>query len=104
TQRVTQRHQKSPGCRPGKSSSGKGVIRSLPTFCEKLRNSDVICAHTVCCPRSVVAVWQKPLRKYPVIGSKQQLDKGSPNTFKRLRFGSGCIDIGTESKRSFFLS
>ena len=37
TQRVTQIHQKSPGSKPGKSTSGKGVIKSLPTFCEKIK-------------------------------------------------------------------
>ena len=35
-------------------------------------------------------------------GSKQQLAKGSPRTLRRLRLGSGCIDIGTESEEAFF--
>src|SRR4029453_641737 len=46
-QRGAHRHQRSPGLRPGKPSSGTGVERSLPRDFEKSRNAALITAQTV---------------------------------------------------------
>ena len=45
-----QRHQRSPGTRPAKPYSGRGVDRSLPRYFDIARNSAVMIAQTVCNP------------------------------------------------------
>src|SRR5262249_87512 len=80
-QRVTQTHHLSPGFNPGKPHSGIGVTRSLPSSTEKSRNSRVTFTQTVCKPMSSGAVRQKPSRKNPVIGSRQQHFSSVPRTF-----------------------
>jgi len=80
-QRVTQTHHLSPGFNPGNPQSGTGVIRSLPSSTEKSRNSCVTFTQTVCRPTSSGPVRQKPSRKNPVIGSRQQHFNSVPNTF-----------------------
>jgi hypothetical protein len=46
-QRAAHKHQRSPGCKPGKPTSGTGVDKSLPRDFENARNSAVITAQTV---------------------------------------------------------
>ena len=57
-----QRHQRSPGCRPSKPHSGRGVERSFPAARLKSRNSSVITAQTVWLPTSSGPVEQQPSR------------------------------------------
>src|SRR6516225_1221842 len=61
-QRAAQRHQRSPGFRPGKPNSGNGVERSLPRDLENSRNAEVITAQTVWLPMSSRPVLQQPSR------------------------------------------
>ena len=85
-QRRAQRHQRSPGLRPVKPNSGRGVERSLPRGAgEGEEGSSVTRTQTVWRPRSEGPVLQQPSRKKPVIGSKEQGFSGSPRT---LRLGS----------------
>src|SRR5947209_6589753 len=80
-QRVTQTHHLSPGLSPGNPHSGTGVTRSLPSSTEKSKNSRVTFTQTVCKPTSSGPVRQKPSRKNPVIGSRQQHLSSVPRTF-----------------------
>src|SRR5216683_1314712 len=61
-QRSAQRHQQSPGSRPGKPNSCTGVERSLPAARENARNAASTFVHTVCNPKSSVPVLQLPSR------------------------------------------
>jgi hypothetical protein len=61
-QRVAHRHQRSPGCKPGKPISGTGVLRSLPRDLLNARNSFVISAQTKWAPMSSGPVSQQPVR------------------------------------------
>ena len=79
------RHQRSPGCRPGKPHCRLGVERSLPAAFENARNSAVITTQTVCEPTSSGPVLQQPSRKKPVMGDVQQVASLPPSTF--LAFG-----------------
>src|ERR1700720_3144104 len=80
-QRVTQTHHLSPGLSPGNPHSGTGVTRSLPSSTEKSKNSRVTFTQTVCRPTSSGPVRQKPSRKNPVTGSRQQHLSSVPSTF-----------------------
>ena len=62
SQRSATTHHRSPGLRPGKPHSGRGVVRSLPTACWCARNSSVMTAHTACTPRSSGPHEQLPSR------------------------------------------
>jgi hypothetical protein len=86
-QRGAQRHQRSPGCRPGKPHCRFGVERSLPADFEKVRNSAVITTQTVCEPTSSGPVLQQPSRKKPVMGVVLQAASLPPSTF----FAFGCF-------------
>ena len=55
-------HQRSPGTRPGKEYSGRGVDRSLPMLRWCSRNSAVTTAQIVWLPRSWGPVLQQPSR------------------------------------------
>ena len=79
--RAAQRHQRSPGCKPGNPNSGLGVERSLPRDRENSRNSRVSRTHTVCDPKSSSLVLQQPSRKKPAFGFSLQVSSASPNTF-----------------------
>src|SRR5262249_13968339 len=85
-QRGAQRHQRSPGCNPGKPHCKFGVERSLPADFENSRNSAVITTHTVCEPTSSGPVLQQPSRKKPVIGDFDHAAHLPPSTF--LAMGS----------------
>src|SRR6266446_9332407 len=61
-QRSAQRHQQSPGSRPGKPNSGTAVERSLPAALENARNAASTFVHTVCSPKSSGPVLQLPSR------------------------------------------
>ena len=61
-QRSAHRHHRSPGFRPGKRYSIRGVMRSLPWSREKSRNAAVTMAHTTCRPASSGPVAQHPSR------------------------------------------
>src|SRR5438045_9274599 len=80
-QRLTQTHHLSPGFNPGNPHSGTGVTRSLPSSTEKSKNSRVTFTQTVCKPTSSDPVRQKPSRKNPVTGSRQQHFNSVPRTF-----------------------
>src|SRR5207302_10711654 len=84
--RVTQTHHLSPGLSPGNPHSGTGVTRSLPSSTENSRNSRVTLTQTVCKPTSSGPVRQKPARKYPVIGSRQQHFSSVPRTLVGIGF------------------
>ena len=43
-----QMHQLSPSLRPGKPNSGRGVLKSFPTFFDQVKKSLLTLAHTVC--------------------------------------------------------
>ena len=62
SQRSATTHQRSPGCRPGKRNSGRGVDRSLPTARWWARNSAVTTAQTVWLPTSCGPLVQQPSR------------------------------------------
>ena len=57
------------------------MLKSLPRFLVKSRNSVVMIAHTVCVPVSMGPVVQQPSRKKPVNGLVLQVMSCSPNTF-----------------------
>ena len=80
SQRDAQTHQRSPGCRPSKPHSGRGVERSFPAARLKTRNSSVITAQTVWLPRSSGPVAQQPSRKKPVSGAVEQGWSSPPTT------------------------
>src|SRR6516165_6254052 len=81
-QRGAQRHQRSPGLRPGNPNSGIGVERSLPRDLENARNGAVITVQTVWLPKSSREVSQQPSRKNPVIGLNEQISSRSPSTLR----------------------
>ena len=81
-QRRTQRHHWSPGLRPGKENSGRGVLRSFPRFLLKVRNCSLMTAQTQCRPRSPAPVRQQPSRKKPVMGEVEQVASASPRTLR----------------------
>src|SRR5499427_7544737 len=81
-QRGAQRHQRSPGLRPGKPNCGIGVERSLPRDLENSRNAAVMTAQTVWLPMSSRPVLQQPSRKNPVMGFNEQTSSRSPRTFR----------------------
>jgi hypothetical protein len=58
----------SPGFRPRKRNSGRGVVRSLPRSNEG-RNSAVAFTHTRCATPGSSRVARQPSRKYPVSGA-----------------------------------
>ena len=62
-QRLAHRHQRSPGVKPLKRYSGRGVVRSLPRALENVKNSDVTRAQIRCEPVSVASVLQQPSLK-----------------------------------------
>jgi len=62
-QRVAHRHQRSPGFKPLKRCSGRGVVRSLPCSLENTKNSDVTRTQIRCEPVSDSSVLQQPSRK-----------------------------------------
>src|SRR5262249_8949226 len=103
--RVTHTHHLSPGLSPGKPYSGTGVTRSFPSSTEKSKNSRVTFTQTVCCPTSSGPVRQKPSRKNPVIGSRQQHFNSVPKTFVGIRkFGRTLLLCHVErSQTSSFL-
>lgn len=78
SQRAAQRHQRSPGWRPGNPYSGSGVERSLPRDLLKARKAAVISAQTVWLPWSWASVRQHPSRKNPVMGSVLHGRSGPP--------------------------
>lgn len=82
--REAQRHQRSPGFRPLKPYSGRGVDKSLPCMSENTRNSSVTCAHTVWLPVSSGSVSQQPLRVNPVRGARLQVCNVVPSTFRAM--------------------
>ena len=86
--RPAQRHQWSPGFRPGKPNSGCGVLRSFPRYFENAKNSAVITAQTVWLPLSSVQVLHDPSLKNPVSGFWEQPAKGRPITLISISF---CI-------------
>ena len=61
-QRNTCTHQRSPGCRPRKRNSGRGVMRSLPHSIWWFRNPTVSLAQITWLPASCSSVWQQPSR------------------------------------------
>ena len=79
--RGAHKHQRSPGCNPGKPHWRLGVERSLPAALENAKNSAVSTTQTVCDPTSSGPVLQQPSRKKPVIGDVQQVASLSPSTF-----------------------
>ena len=62
-QRVAHRHQRSPGFKPLKRYSGRGVVKSFPRSLEKAKNSDVTLAQIRCEPVSDSSVLQQPSLK-----------------------------------------
>src|SRR5690242_7671351 len=81
SQRAAHTHQRSPGRRPGKPSSGCGVERSFPALRLKLRNSSVTIEQTVWLPTSSGPVAQQPSRKKPVSGWAEHSNSSPPTTF-----------------------
>lgn len=96
-QREAQRHQRSPGLKPGKSNSGRGVERSLPRDFEKARNSSVTWAQTTCTPTSPRPVRQQPSRKKPVIGRVEHGSSTPPSTFLRSTAITGKLTASRDS-------
>ena len=110
--RAEHKHHLSPARSPGKEG-GRGVARSLPREAVKERNSAVTIAQTVWEPRSDASVLQKPSRKKPVVGAKQQGANGVPNTeraapaslladmrrSRRSLRGSACVRATTRAAR-----
>ena len=106
SQRDAQTHQRSPGCRPSKPHSGRGVERSFPAARLKARNSSVTTAQTVWLPRSSGPVAQQPSRKKPVSGAVEQGRSSPPTTFTSgsrpgaLTSRSACSPSGTDPRRA----
>src|SRR3990172_7991899 len=98
-QRSTCRHQRSPGCRPRKRISGRGVPRSLPRSREYSRNSAVTRTQTRCATPCSPRVAQHPSRKKPVSGAKLHASSGPPRTFFSLDTSSFMISSGRRGRR-----
>ena len=81
SQRMAQRHQRSPFFKPLNPYSGLGVTRSFPLLLENLRNWSSTIVQTVWVPTSPAPVLQHPSRKNPVTGSVPQTSKFVPRTF-----------------------
>src|SRR5205085_4780718 len=99
-QRVTQTHHLSPGLSPGNPHSGTGVTKSLPSSTEKSRNSRVTFTQTVCKPTSSGPVRQKPSRKNPVIGSRQQHFNSVPKTLVGITQANSGSSVETVASPS----
>ncbi len=101
---VTQTHHLSPGLSPGNPHSGTGVTRSLPSSTEKSKNSRVTFTQTVCKPMSSGPVRQKPSRKNPVIGSRQQHFNSVPRTLVGINQANSGSSVETVDSPSLCLS
>ena len=86
SQRAAHKHQRSPALNPPKSYSGRGVLKSLPRFTENAKNSSVTWQQTVWLPVSSGPVSQQPLRVKPVSGSRLQVCRVVPNTFRAMLY------------------
>src|SRR5690606_1092031 len=94
--RAAHRHQRSPGFSPGNRNSGRGVLRSLPRYFERARNSAVTMTQTVWRPTSSGPVLQQPSRKKPVNGAVEQDSSGVP----RMLIGASIVISPQAASRS----